>query len=60
MKRFTLQLLIVTSLAVVLAAGCQDMKCKVERYQCNDKCGDGLLGTLCQDACSIEYNLCID
>lgn len=50
----------VVSVCLILGlASCQSTECRIERWKCNDKCGDGTLGKLCQDACSLEYNFCL-
>jgi hypothetical protein len=57
------RLTVVGTLALFMAfgsAGCDSVKCKVDRWKCDDACGDGLLGKVCQDVCTWEYNSCVN
>ena len=47
------------ALAIVTTAGCAQTECKSRQWQCNDRCGNGIVGKLCQDVCTVRYNTCL-
>ena len=59
-KKILIILIGLSIFSIVFLSGCINPfdPCEVERQECNNTCGDGLLGGLCKDACTIQYNTC--
>ncbi len=50
---FALMVLMMFSLC-----SCKQTECSMKRAKCNYECGDGLVGSLCKDGCTLKYHYC--